>query len=582
MQFFFCKAHPFGTGRESFCTVNIDPTFNLPDDVAALRAMVLASNAKVTEAQAIAIAAQAKVDSATRKADELAARVEKLDGQLAKVNAELLKLRKMVYGPRADRFTTQEQVDQLPLLFAQDLGERPINPEDVPQEDRAAVVEAGKEARTARVNRRGRRDLKSKEYEHLPERRVEHDLAPEQRKCPCCGEERCRVSSHESMVLEYIPGHFERITHVQHIYACKACDLDGQGAQMVTSPLPPGAKVFDRALPGPGLLAYVASSKFSVYTPLNRLEELFGHDGVRITRGTMCVWLRDVAELLRPVYDLMVSRVKASHVVMTDDTIMPMQAPDKVRKARLWVYIGDEDNPYDIYHFTLSRSRDGPKEFLKGFGGTLVADAYGGYDGVVVDNSLKRAGCWAHARRYFVDAQHSAPGIAKEAGDLIKDLFKIEATIKGADAAARTEARQKETKPLLTEIAKKLEQWQQELLPQHPMTKAVNYALNQWEELTVFADNERVPIDNNASERDMKRVVLNRKNSLFVGNERGGETAAILSSFAATCKRHGVDPQKYLTQALVSVPHVPVGELERWLPDRWKVLNQERERAAGR
>ena len=112
------------------------------------------------------------------------------------------------------------------------------------------------------------------------------------------------------------------------------------------------------------------------------------------------------------------------------------------------------------------------------------------------------------------------------------------------------------------------------------MTKAVNYARNQWEELTVFADNERVPIDNNASERDMKRVALNRKNSLFVGNERGGETAAILSSVAATCKRQGVNPQKYLTQALVSVPHVPAGELERWPPDHWKVWNQERERAA--
>ena len=574
--------------------MNTDPNFNLPDDVAALKAMVLASNAKMAEAQAKAIEAQAKaieaqtkaieaqtkVTAATRRADELAGRVEKLDGQLAKVSAELLKLRKMVYGPRADRFTTIEQVDQLPLEFAQDLCERPINPEDVPQEDRAAIVEAGKEARTARVSRRGRRDLKSKEYEHLPERRVEHDLAPDQKKCPCCGEQRCKVSSHESMVLEYIPGHFERITHVQHIYACKACDLDGQGAQMVTSPLATGAKVFDRALPGPGLLAYLASSKFSVYTPLNRLEELFGHDGVRITRGTMCVWLRDVAELLKPVYDLMVGRVKASKVVMTDDTVMPMQAPDKVKQARLWVYIGDEQNPYDVYHFTLSRSRDGPKEFLKGFTGTLVADAYGGYDGVVVDNHLTRAGCWAHTRRYFVDAQQSSPAIAQEAATLIAELFAIEATIKGAEAATRTRAREEQTRPQLAKIEQKLRQWQRELLPKHEMAKAVNYALNQWPELCVFASDQRVPIDNNASERDMKRVVLNRKNSLFVGNERGGETAAILSSLAATCKRHGVNPQKYLTQALVNVPHADKADLERWLPDRWKVWSQEQERAA--
>lgn len=574
--------------------MHVDSDSTLPDDVAALKAMVLASNALVTEAQARSAEAgarvteaeakvteaQAKVDAATRRADELVVRVEALDDRLTKVNAQLLKLRKMYYGPRADRFTTIEQVAQLPLEFTQDLVERPVNPKDVPQEDRAGVVEAGTQARTAKVSRRGRRDLTSKEYEHLPERIVEHDLSSEQKKCTCCGEERCKVSVHKSYVLEYIPGHFERITHVQPIYKCHACDAEGEGAQMVTAPLAPGAKVFDRALPGPGLLAYVASSKFSVYTPLNRLEELFGHEGVHISRGTMCVWLRDVAELLKPLYDLMVSRMKESKVVMTDDTIMPMQAPDKVQKARLWVYIGDDDNPYDIYHFTLSRSRDGPKQFLKGYQGTLVADAYGGYDCVVVDNSLTRAGCWAHARRYFVDAQSSAPAIAKEAGELIGDLFKIEADIKGADAATRTKAREEQTTPKLAKIKEKLDQWKRELLPKHEMTKAVNYALNQWKELTAFAVDQRVPIDNNASERDMKRVVLNRKNSLFVGNERGGETAAILSSFAATCKRHGVNPQKYLTQALVNVPHVAAGELERWLPDRWKVWNQERERAA--
>ena len=269
--------------------MNVDPDSTLPDDVAALKAMVMASNAraieaqaKATEAQVKVTEAQAKVDAATRRADELAVRVETLDDRLTKVSAQLLKLRKMYYGPRADRFTTIEQVAQLPLEFTQDLIGRPVNPSDVPKEDCAAVVEAGKEARAAKVSRRGRRNLQSKEYEHLPEQRVEHDLLPEQKKCPCCGEERCKVSVHESHVLEYIPGHFERITHVQPIYKCQTCDREGEGAQMVTAPLAPGAKVFDRALPGPGLLAYVASSKFSVYTPLNRLEELFGHEGVRI------------------------------------------------------------------------------------------------------------------------------------------------------------------------------------------------------------------------------------------------------------------------------------------------------------
>jgi transposase len=561
-----------------------DPTATpLPDDVETLKAMLRDAKARLDDTTSRLDdttsrldATMTRLDAAISRGNAAALKADQLAARTLKLEAALLKLRKLYYGPRADRFATVEQVDQLLLDFGSSLLERPVEPADVAEEDRPAVVEAGPQARTARVARRGRRNLRSGELEHLPERRVEHDLEPDRKACPCCGTQRCRVSTQESCVLEYVPGHFERILHVRHVYACKACDQAGEGAMMEAAPLAAGAKVFDRAMPGPGLLAFIASSKFSVYTPLHRLEELFDRDGVSISRGTMCVWMRDVADLLRPVYDLMAARVRLSGVVLTDDTVMPMQAAEKVKPARLWVYIGGPEQPYDVYDFTLSRSRDGPARFLAGFKGTLVADAYGGYDGVVADQGLTRAGCWAHARRKFVDAQGSAPAIAREAATLIGGLFAIEARIKDFDAAERTAARQRETVPLLATIESRLVAWRCELLPKHEMAQAVNDALNQWKELSVFAGDQRVPIDNNASERDMKRVVLNRKNSLFVGNERGGETAAILSSLTATCKRHGVDPQRYLTQALTNVPHASGADLERWLPDRWKAEQQSR------
>jgi len=94
-----------------------------------------------------------------------------------------------------------------------------------------------------------------------------------------------------------------------------------------------------------------------------------------------------------------------------------MQAPEKATKARMWVYIGDDANPYNLFDFTLNRGRDGPMTFLKGYTQTLLADAYGGYDGVVVGNDITRAGCWAHARRKFVDAEKAHPQIAAEAVD---------------------------------------------------------------------------------------------------------------------------------------------------------------------
>jgi hypothetical protein len=277
-----------------------------------------------------------------------------------------------------------------------------------------------------------------------------------------------------------------------------------------------------------------------------------------------------VADLVEPLYELMAARVRASHVVATDDTIMPMLAKGKAAKARMWVYVGDEAGPYNIFDFTLNRGRDGPKYFLKDYRQVLLADAYGGYNGVVAGNDITRAGCWAHARRKIVDAEKAAPEIAREAVEWVRALYAVEHRGKSLSAAARLELRQADSAPVLTGLKEKLLTWKQQLLPKHPMAEAVNYALGQWEELSVFCSDGAVPIDNNVSEREMKRVVLNRKNSLFVGNARGGRTAAILASLTSSCRRHDVDPQRYLTQLLVNLPAARLSDLPAWLPDEWK------------
>jgi hypothetical protein len=239
----------------------------------------------------------------------------------------------------------------------------------------------------------------------------------------------------------------------------------------------------------------------------------------------------------------------------------------------MWVCIGDEHNPYNLFFFTLGRGRDGPMTFLKRYKQTLVADAYGGYDGVVVGNDITRAGCWAHARRKFVDAEKTHPAIAAEAVGVIRQLYVIEEQAKGKANEDRLCLRQSQSQPILLRLREKLWTWQDQLLPKHPMAEAVNYALNQWNELSAFTADGAAPIDNNVSEREMKRICLNRKNSLFVGNERGGQTAAILSSLTSTCRRHAIDPQHYLTQLLMNLPTTPISQISQWLPDNWKRRN---------
>ena len=156
---------------------------------------------------------------------------------------------------------------------------------------------------------------------------------------------------------------------------------------------------------------------------------------------------------------------------------------------------------------------------------------------------------------------------------MIKRLYAVEERGKPLSVEQRTALRKCESVPILAALRNKLLGWREQLLPKHPIRQAIDYALNQWNQLGVFASDGSVPIDNNVSEREMKRVVLNRKNSLFVGNPRGGHTAAVLSSFTSTAKRHEIDPQLYLTQVLTNLPATPVSQLDQWLPDVWK-LNQ--------
>jgi transposase len=175
-----------------------------------------------------------------------------------------------------------------------------------------------------------------------------------------------------------------------------------------------------------------------------------------------------------------------------------------------------------------------------------------------------------------IDAEKSAPEIAREAVERVRVLYAIERQGKDVSVEERLKLRQQQSAPLLAQLRERLLAWKEQLLPKHLMAEAVNYALGQWTELNMFCSDGAVSIDNNVSEREMKRVVLNRKNSLFVGNPRGGRTAAILASLTSTCRRHDVDPQLYLTQLLTNLPQARKSELSNWLPDKWKLLQTAR------
>lgn len=516
-------------------------------------------------------------DQQKQRADELhlenlrqRKRADELYLENLHLQKELVQLKKLYCGPRADRLESEQELAQALLNFALDLERKPIHPDDLSPKTK---TESEPEYELRRVKKRpGRRALAH--FDHLPTTTQVHELKPEERACPCCGQERKEIGEENSWQVEYIPGHFERIKHVRKKYACPKCESQGENPHIEVASKP--ATAIEKGLAGPGLLAFIVTSKFADYLPLYRLEDIFQRQGFEVSRATQSIWCGDTADLVEPLYQRLAEEVRKSHVVATDETTLPMLAPSQTHPARMWVYVGDEAHPYNVFDFTLNRSRDGPQHFLKDYNQVLLADAYGGYNGVVVSNQMTRAGCWSHTRRKFIDSEKTAPEIARQAVELVRALYAIEKQAHEISVAERQQMRQAHSAPVLAQLREKLLGWKEQLLPKHPMAEAVNYALGQWQQLTVFCSDGAVPIDNNVSEREMKRVVLNRKNSLFVGNPRGGRTAAILASLTSTCRRHDIDPQLYFTQLLMNLPQAKMSELADWLPDRWKILHAQR------
>lgn len=533
----------------------------LPDDIDELQRLLAQRDHLLAAQQATIAQQQATIAQQTQTIAAVTQQRDEFYLEKLRLELRLGKALKQAYGQRADRL---RDPGQLLLDFGHLLDGLPIDnaalpaQEDVPPEQRRA---------SRRLRTRGRRDLS--QLEHLPLIEQNYELTAELCRCPTCQNQRERIGAAISYTIEYLPPTFLRIKHIQHKYACPQCEQNGHNPN-ITLAAKTGGSPIDKGLPGPGLLAYVVTAKFADYLPLHRLQHIFARQGFELDCSTMCLWLADVAQLLRPLYRRMVQRVLQAHVLATDDTVMPLLQPGKARKARLWIYQGDEAQPYNVFDFTVSRARDGPAQFLKDFRGTLLADAYGGYDGIVLHQDLPRAGCWAHARRKFVEAERAAPAVVQAIVQLIGRLFALEARLKDATPQERLQQRQVQAPALLQALHTLLLEQKAKLLPKHPVAQAIAYVLNQWAELTRFLSDGAVPIHNNLAEQQMKRIALLRKNALFVAAPGGGETAAILSSFSSTCRRHEINPQVYLTQLLANLPDTPVSHIDEWLPDEWK------------
>jgi transposase len=285
----------------------------------------------------------------------------------------------------------------------------------------------------------------------------------------------------------------------------------------------------------------------------------------------MCGLYHRAAELLTPIYRCILGELSQERVVQADETPLKMHGDGsgKSRPGFMWTFLDAEQI---AYVYSPGRSGDVPVAVLGGTSGVLVVDAYSGYNAVCAPASRVRAGCLAHIRRKFFEARNSAETAADEAMALILEVYRVEAKAR-KQGVLRTEAhrqlRQTEGRAAMDRFHTWLTQQSQRWPPKGPMGKAIAYALNQWDTLCVFLDNELVPPDNNLSENALRVIALGRKNWQLVGHEEAGQNTAVLHTLVACCTLAGINPQMYLADVLIRVQTHPASDIAALLPKRW-------------
>jgi transposase len=390
--------------------------------------------------------------------------------------------------------------------------------------------------------------------------------------CPCgCGNQLHKIGEVITEQLEIIPAKIYIKQHVRFKYAgCTHQD------KVITAVMP--NQPIDKGFAGPGLLADVLVKKYDDHLPLYRQSEILARHGIDLSRKTMCDWVMQCADILKPLVDAMKPDLLSSPKIHTDDTTVPVlkEGGGTTNTGRLWVYYGCEPT-CTIYEYSPDRKQKWAVEFLKDYHGYLQADAYSGYDKIYGAGQIIEVACMAHARRKFFEIAQannkntgSKTGIAVTALSYIGKLYKIEEKIKNLSLSAKKAIRKRQAKPILKYYKKWLLKKSVKVLPKSPLGGAVNYTLNHWIALTRYLANGILSIDNNQAERLIKPITIGRKNWCFAGNDRGGKAAAIIYSLIESCKLNDINPYDYLHDILSRLPNTLNRDIRSLLPYFWK------------
>jgi len=516
----------------------------------------------VLRLQAQLVAAQLRADTA----DAEVARVKAINADLAAINALLelqnAKMRTVIFGQRSER--SVRLIEQMELSFEE--------LEASASEDEATAAKAARRTNVVAFERQ--RPSRKPLPDHLPRERV---VIPAPTECPCCGSDKLsKLGEDITETLEVIPRQWKVLQTVREKFSCRHCEKISQ---------PPAPfHVTPRGMFGPSFLAMllfeidererpgdVCKRREGQHQPLNRQSERYAREGVEISLSTLADQVGACAAALQPLHTLIEAHVLAAERLHGDDTTVPVLAKLKTDTGRIWTYVRDDrpfgvaDPPAALFYYSRDRRQEHPQAHLADYSGILQADAYAGYNALFKPERtpapIRRALCWAHARRKFfalADAnaqlkQRKAPLVSPMAAEAvlrIDALFDIERTVNGKPAAERLAARQDQSAPLIAALHDWMHEQRARLSKHDPVAKAINYMLADWPAFTAFLGDGRICLTNNAAERALRGIALGRKSWLFAGSDRGGQRAAFMYTLIGTAKLNNIDPQARLSELL--------------------------------
>ncbi len=410
---------------------------------------------------------------------------------------------------------------------------------------------------------RGRKALP----EHLPRIDVIHDIDDADKFCDTDGHALHKIGEDVSEQLEIIPAKIQVIRNIRIKYGCRACETG-----VKTAPMP--AQLIPKSMATPGLLSYIATSKYVDALPLYRQEQMFKRIGVEISRATLAFWMIQVGKALAPLITLLEEALLSGNVIHMDETpVQVLNEPGRKAQSQsyMWVRMGGiTDHPIVLFNYDQSRGSDVPLRLLDGFTGHLMSDGYAGYH-AVTRQGITGIGCWAHARRKFKEAE-KVQGKSQGSGKVhlalseIQKLYAIERQIADKPPDEKQAIRQARAGPILSKMRSWLDKSRTQVLPKGTLGKALAYLDGEWPRLIRYVDDGRLPIDNNPCENAIRPFVIGRKNWIFSSSQAGVEASAAIYSLIETAKRSGHEPWHYLNHVLTALPTTKPDDVEKLLP----------------